>query len=201
MFKNKYNLRFLQNKSAENVDTTQTENTEQNTGDTSTVTEGSSDGETTKLFTQDEVNKVVAKRLKEVKKQYADYETLKQQTEEYASKLEQLSKAKKEVEEKYKNTTFNQALSKAATELNLDVELATKLLDNDKIIFSEDQPTNLKELLQVVIEKHPNLVKKSVTTPVIPQTEQQQQKFTLHKQQSSSFFNGGGLRLNMKDNN
>lgn len=175
---------------------TQTENTEQNTGDTSTATEGSSD----KLFTQEEVNKVVAKRLKEVKKQYADYETLKQQTEEFASKLEQLSKAKKEVEEKYKNTTFNQALSKAATELNLDVELATKLLDNDKIIFTDDQPTNLKELLQVVIEKHPNLVKKSVTTPVIPQTEQQQ-KFTLHKQQSSSFFNGGGLRLNMKDNN
>lgn len=200
MFKNKYHLRFLNNKSAENVDATQTEQTEQNTGDTSTANEGSSDGETTKLFTQDEVNKVVAKRLKEVKKQYADYETLKQQAEEYASKLEQLSNAKKEVEEKYKNTTFNQALFKAATELNLDVELATKLLDNDKILFTDDQPTNLKELLQVVIEKHPNLVKKSVTTPVIPQTEQQQ-KFTLHKQQSSSFFNGGGLRLNMKDNN
>lgn len=176
---------------------TQTENTEQNTGNTSTETEGSSD----KLFTQDEVNKVVVKRLKEVKKQYADYETIKQQNEEYASKLEQLSKAKKEVEEKYKNTTFNQALEKAANEVNLEIELATKLLDNDKILFTDDQPTNLKELLQVVIEKHPNLVKKNVVTPVIPQTDQQQKKFTLHKQQSSTFFNGGGLRLNMKDNN
>lgn len=176
---------------------TQTEQTEQNTGDTSTVNEGSSD----KLFTQDEVNKVVVKRLKEVKKQYADYEIIKQQNEEFLSKLEHLTKEKKELESKYKNTTFNQALSSAATELNLDVELATKLLDTDKVLFADEQPTNLKELLQVVIEKHPNLVKKSVVTPVIPQTEQQQKKFTLHKQQSSNFFNGGGLRLNMKDNN
>lgn len=201
MFKNKYHLRFLNNKSAENVDATQTEQTEQNTGDTSTVANGVNEGSSDKLFTQDEVNKVVVKRLKEVKKQYADYDDLKTKVEEFQSKLEQLSKAKKEVEEKYKNTTFNQALSSAATELNLDVELATKLLDNDKVLFTDDQPTNLKELLQVVIEKHPNLVKKNVVTPVIPQTDQQQKKFTLHKQQSSTFFNGGGLRLNMKDNN
>lgn len=164
------------------------------TGDTSTENDG--------VFTQDQVNKIVAKRLKEVKKQYADYDNLKTQVEEFSSKLEQLNKAKKEAEDKYKNATFNQALSSAAIELNLDVELATKLLDNDKILFTEDQPTNLKELLQIVIEKHPNLVKKTVTTPVIPQTEQQQtKKFTLHKQQSSTFFNGGGLRLNMKENN
>lgn len=162
------------------------------TGDTSTENDG--------VFTQDQVNKIVAKRLKEVKKQYADYETIKQQNEEFQGKLEQLNNAKKEVEEKYKNTTFNQALSNAATELNLDVELATKLLETDKVLFTDDQPTNLKELLQVVIEKHPNLIKKAIVTPVIPQTEQQT-KFTLHKQQSSSFFNGGGLRLNMKDNN
>lgn len=175
---------------------TQPENTEQNIGDTSTVTEGNSD----KVFTQEEVNKVVAKRVKEIKKQYADYDELKKQADDYQSKLEQLKEEKKTVEAKYLETAFTNALTQAATEVNLDVELATSLLDKSKIIYEQDKPTNIKELLQVVIEKHPQLVKKAIVTPQVLETqEQQKQKVSLHKTNNSDkFFNGSGLRLNSK---
>ena len=167
---------------------TQTEETTSKTGDTSTVTEGE------KYFTQDEVNKIVAKRAKEVKSQYKDYDELKQQVTTYAERLKALEDAKKEVEKKYTTETFNFALETAAKELNLDVEIASKLLDKDKIIVQDEKPSNLKELLQALIEKHPNLVKRNVVTPEVQSTQTTEQKFSLHKQPKSNFFQGSGLR-------
>lgn len=167
---------------------TQTEETTSKTGDTSTVTEGE------KYFTQDEVNKIVAKRAKEVKNQYKDYDDLKQKVTTYEDRLKALETAKKEVEKKYTEETFNFALESAAKELNLDPEIASKLLDRDKIIVQDEKPSNLKELLQALIEKHPNLVKKQVVTPVIETPKTNEQKYSLHKQPKSNFFNGSGLR-------
>ena len=186
-------LQNLLAQSSENVDAqnTQTENTANQTGDTSTVNEGD------KLFTQDEVNKIVAKRAKEVKNQYKDYDDLKQQVTTYADRLKALETAKKEVEKKYTEETFNFALESAAKELNLDPKLASKLLDKDKIIVQDDKPSNLKELLQALIEKHPNLVKKQVVTPVIETPKPNEQKYSLHRTpNTSNFFSGSGLRLN-----
>lgn len=179
--------------SSENVDAqnTQTENTANQTGDTSTVNEGD------KLFTQEEVNKIVAKRAKEVKNQYKDYDDLKQQVTTYADRLKALETAKKEVEKKYTEETFNFALESAAKELNLDPKLASKLLDRDKIIVQDEKPSNLKELLQALIEEHPNLVKKQVVTPEVQTTQTTEQKYSLHKQPKSSFFNGSGLRTHL----
>lgn len=176
---------------SEETTQTQTEETTSKTGDTSTVTEGE------KYFTQDEVNKIVAKRTKEVKSQYKDYDELKQQVTTYAERLKALEDAKKEVEKKYTTETFNFALETAAKELNLDVEIASKLLDRDKIIVQDEKPSNLKELLQALIEKHPNLVKKQVVTPVIETPKPNEQKYSLHRTpNTSNFFSGSGLRLN-----
>lgn len=186
-------LQNLLAQSSENVDAqnTQTEETTSKTGDTSTVTEGE------KYFTQDEVNKIVAKRAKEVKSQYKDYDELKQQVTTYAERLKALEDAKKEVEKKYTTETFNFALETAAKDLNLDVEIASKLLDRDKIIVQDEKPSNLKELLQALIEKHPNLVKKQVVTPVIETPKPNEQKYSLHRTpNTSNFFSGSGLRLN-----
>lgn len=170
---------------------TQTENTANQTGDTSTVNEGD------KLFTQEEVNKIVAKRAKEVKNQYKDYDDLKQKVTTYEDRLKALEDAKKEVEKKYTTETFNFALETAAKDLNLDVEIASKLLDRDKIIVQDEKPSNLKELLQALIEKHPNLVKKQVVTPVVQASQPSEQKFSLHRTpNTSNFFSGSGLRLN-----
>jgi len=193
MFKNKYSLIFNYNKSAENSDATQLEQTNQNTGDTSTdSTEGNSD----KLFTQEEVNKVVSKRVKEVQKKFSDYDTIKSQVEELQIKLEHLNKQNKRLSEQYETEVYTSNLRESARELNLDYELALKHIEKDKVIFVEGKPTNLKELLQAQIEKFPQLVKKTVVTPdtVVVQTEQK--KFSLHNKQNVTFFNGSGLRLN-----
>lgn len=186
-------LQNLLAQSSENVDAqnTQTENTANQTGDTSTVNEGD------KLFTQDEVNKIVAKRAKEVKSQYKDYDDLKQKVTTYEERLKALEDAKKEVEKKYSVETFNFALESAAKDLNLDTELASKLLDRDKIIVQDEKPSNLKELLQALIEKHPNLVKRNVVTPEVQTTQTTEQKYSLHRTpNTSNFFSGSGLRLN-----
>lgn len=176
---------------------TQTEDTaNQTTGDTSTVANGVNEGD--KLFTQDEVNKFVAKRVKEIKSQFKDYDTLKEQLTKLSEQIESYKTEKKQLEQKYQETTFTSALNEAARELNLDPKLAAKVLDKSKIIFNEDLPTNIKELLQVEIEENPQIVKKQVVTPTVPQTAQTEQtKFSLHRTpNSANFFNGGGLRLN-----
>ena len=177
---------------SEEINTQVEDTTNQNTGDTSTVTEGE------KLFTQNEVNKVVSKRVKEVKDQYKDYPELKTQLEKLSEELKTYKETTKQLEQKYLETTFTSALDSAAKELNLDTKLATKLLERDKVIFINEQPTNIKELLQAVIEENPQLVKKMVVTPDVSQTVQTEQpKFSLYTNPNSgNFFKGGGLRLN-----
>lgn len=180
--------------SSETVDAQYTEtveDTQETTGDTSTVTEGN------ELFTQEQVNKFVAKRVKEVKNQFKDYDTLKETVTKLTEQVESFKTEKKQLEQKYQETTFTNALSEAARELNLEPKLAAKLLDKTKIIFNEGLPINIKELLQVEIEENPQIVKKQVVTPSVPQSQTEQRKFSLHRTpNSNNFFSGGGLRLN-----
>ena len=171
---------------------TQTEQTEQNQGDTSTVTEGNS----AKLFTQDEVNKFVTKRVKEVQKKFSDYDTIKSQVEDLQSQLEQLKSQNKQLTSQYETEVYSSNLRESSRELNLDYELAVKHIERDKVIFVEGKPTNLKELLQAQIEKFPQLVKKAVVTPDTVVVQSEQKKFSLHNKQNVTFFNGSGLRLN-----
>ena len=171
---------------------TQTEQTEQNQGDTSTVTEGNS----AKLFTQDEVNKFVTKRVKEVQKKFSDYDTIKSQVEDLQSQLEQLKSQNKQLTSQYETEVYSSNLRESSRELNLDYELAVKHVDREKVIFVEGKPTNLKELLQAEIEKFPQLVKKTVVTPDTVVVQSEQKKFSLHNKQNVTFFNGSGLRLN-----
>jgi len=176
--------------------TTQTENTANQAGDTSTVNEGD------KLFTQEEVNKFLQKRVKEVKKQFEGFDDLKNQVADLTEKLKQYQEKTKELQTKYSETVFNSVLESSAKELNLDVTLATKLLDRDKIIVVEEKPSNIKELLQALITEHPNLVKRQASTPTVVATQQTEQLSLYKKPNSTAFFNGGGLRLNniFKDN-
>lgn len=174
------------------------ESTEENTGDTSTVNEG-----TSKVFTQDQVDKIVTKRVKKLENQLKEADSLKTVVTDLQEQLKQLKDAQKQVEVKYQETVFNSTLESAAKDVGLDLTLATKLLDKDKIIVVDEKPTNIKELLQALIEEHPNLVKKQVVTPTVQTTQQIEQKFSLHNQPNTSkFFNGGGLRLNhVKESN
>ena len=166
--------------------------TNQNSGDTTTENVGE------KLFTQNEVNKVVQKRVREIKDQYKDYPEIKTQLEKLTEELKAYKETTRQLEQKYLETTFTSALDSAAKELNLDTKLASKLLERDKVIFNDNQPTNIRELLQAVIEENPQLVKKQVVTPEVSQsTATEQPKFSLYTNpNSSNFFKGGGLRLN-----
>jgi hypothetical protein len=174
----------------EETQTETVESTSNQAGDTSTVTEGN------EVFTQEQVNKLIGKRVKEVKTQYKDYEEIKQELAKQKELLETFAKAKKETEDRLKTETFTNALEKAARDLNLELDLATQLLPKDKIIYKDDKPDNLQELLKAVIEKHPQLVKRVVTTPDVSTTvTNTESKFTLHKSAKNNFWNGGGLRL------
>jgi hypothetical protein len=171
---------------------TQTETVESTSqaGDTSTVTEGN------EVFTQDQVNKIISKRVKEVKTQYKDYDTLKESVTKLQEQLDKIATDKKETEEKLKTETFTNALEKAARDLNLDIKLATKLLPSDKVIYKDGKPDNLAELLKAEIELFPQLVKKPAVTPDVSTTvTNTESKFTLHKSAKNNFWNGGGLRL------
>jgi len=172
------------------LETTETEQDTTNTGDTSTEIEGNG------TFTQDQVNKIVIKRVKEVKAQFKDYKSLQDTVTTLTAQVEALTAEKDTVKKQYLDTAFSSLLDSTAMNLNLDPELALKLLDKDKLIFVEDKPTNLKELLHAVIEKHPSLVKKVVITPVIPSVTltEGEKNFSLHKTSKSNFFSGGGLK-------
>lgn len=174
------------------VTNTQTVETIDQSGATSTASEGD------KLFTQDEVNKFVSKRAKEIKAQFKDYEELKGQVTTLAEQLKVFQDQTKELKSKYNQTVFDSLLKDASVELGLDVEIATKFIDKDKLIVVDERPTNIKELLQAVIEKHPQLIKKAVVTPVVlSNVETDKPKFSLHNTPNTSkFFNGSGLRLN-----
>lgn len=163
-----------------------------------TSTELKSEGSVEKLFTQDQVNKLIAKEKAKVKKQFEGYEELQQTVQTLKTQIDSFKEATKALEQKYLDTTYQNSLEKAAREVNLDIDLAIKHIDKEKVIFVEDKPTNLKELLQAEIEKFPQLVKKAVSTPTVANAKSEQvQKFTLHKQtDTSGFFKGGGLRLN-----
>lgn len=169
--------------------TTETENTStENTGDTSTETEG-----TEKVFTQTQVDKLIAKRLKK-------FEGLQATVEQLQNELVATREQAKTLESKFKETAYTSSLDSVSRELNLDPEIAAKFVDKEAVIFKDDKPTNLKDLLMVVIEKHPQLVKKQVVTPdPVPDTKQTK-TYSIHKSSNNNFFNGGGLRLhNVKE--
>lgn len=171
---------------------TQTEDTTANqSGDTSTGIEGEP------LFTQEEVNKFVSKRAKEIKAQFKDYEELKGQVTTLTEQLKVFQDQAKELKSKYNQTVFDSILKDASVDLGLDVEIASKFIEKDKLIVVDERPTNIKELLQAVIEKHPQLIKKIAVTPEVPTNpEPNKPAFSLHNTPNTSkFFNGSGLRL------
>lgn len=183
----------------EDKQTTETvDTTEENKGDTSTANEGSS-----KVFTEDQVTKIVTKRVKNLENKLKEAESLTSVVEELRNELKLMKDAQKQIETKYTETVFNSILESTAKELNLDVTLATKLLDREKIIVVEEKPSNIKELLQALIETHPQLVRKAGVTPTVIVTTETEKQFSLHKTpNTNNFFKGGGLRLNtVKESN
>jgi len=173
-------------------ETTQTEETETTTTETQQVQiEGS------KVFTQDEVNKLIAKEKSKVKSQFKDYDTLKQENETLKAKTEELATSAKTAEQKLIEEKTHQSITKGVEEFHLpDAKLAIKLLDKTKFQYAEDgSVSNIKSLVTALLEEHPTLSKKATPANVVESSSgTEQQKYTLQPNYNSNFFKGGGVK-------
>ncbi len=151
----------------------------------------------TKTFTQQQVNRVVAKEKKKIQQQYSDYETIKQENEQLKTKVKEVSNEAKTVEQKLKEEKSTQSIEKAIADFSTitDPKLAKKLLTPDKFVVADDGTvTNVGDLLQDLIKEHPILTKKTVPDNSVPNTQQERKKYSLVPNYNSSFFSGGGVK-------
>ena len=102
----------------------------------------------TKMFTQEEVNNIVAERLGRARQQYADYDTLKSKVEEYdkirEENLSELQKAneradgiEKELNELKKANAVRDIRFKVSNETGVPLELLTAETEEECRIMAE----------------------------------------------------------------
>lgn len=169
----------------------------ENTSETEVQSTDESKQTTDKVFNQKQLDKILAKRLKEVEAKYSDYETLKAENESLKTANKEVIKQAKTTEQQLKDTKRSVSIETAAKEVNFPLDLATKLLEPNEFIVADDGSiTNAKELLTKIISLHPQLVRKaSPDTPIVNSQETQTStpKFSLNPSRGSKFFQGGGL--------
>lgn len=192
---NKFKLFYAASSENTEAQTVETEDT--SVQDSSTEQSNVEQTQDVKLFNQKQVDKILAKRLKETEAKYSDYEALKAENESLKAKTREVTKIAQTAEQQLKDTRKITSIENAAKEVNFPVDLASKLLEPSEFIVSEDGSiTNAKELLTKLITLHPQLVRKSTPdTPVInsQDTQTEPKKFSLNPNTGSKFFNGGGL--------
>jgi len=170
--------------------------------DSSTADEGNQEQTPdVKTFDQKAVDKIVAKRVKEVKSQFADYDELKQRAETLEQQLKSQKEATEERTKKLSGKALGLEITLASQKANLDPKLAEKLLDKEQIHFDENgDPTNLTELFTSLVTEHPQLVKKHITNTTTQEDKKEQPKtFSLNPVRTSSFFQGSGVLFKGND--
>lgn len=150
------------------------------------------------LFSQKQVDKIVAKRVADVKKQYVDYQELKDGQATLQATIEELQQKLSSENKKIEELAFESALTAVSSELGIDAKLAKKFIDMKSIIFDGDnQPTNLKQLLQKEIEEFPQLIRKG-TLPNSPKVGEAVENSTPKRfspYASPAFWTSGSVRL------
>ncbi|MDF1596956.1 MAG: hypothetical protein P1T08_12830 [Acidimicrobiia bacterium] len=144
------------------------------TGDGDT---GKSDEDNSKTFTQEDLDRVVADRLRRERSKYADYDDLKAKAsefdkaqEEQKTELEKATeraaaaeKAKADTDQRIKDAlTRSMVITRAATKDIHDLDAAWRLLDTSTIEYGEDgQPTakSVDEAIDVLVTEKPYLKK------------------------------------------
>lgn len=147
-------------------------------------------------YTQKDIDKIISKRLKEERKKFSDYDAVKQENETLKNRLKEIEEKEEDLQDSFKSTIYSYELKEVSRSLGLDVELAGKLIEQNKVQFEDNKPVNLKALLEGVIEKHPNLVRKQSPNVSPPGKENEQPKQQLLTNRASSFFSGGGIVIN-----
>lgn len=149
--------------------------------------------ETTKTFTQSELDEIIADRLKRATKKFADYDDLKAKASEYEAKLqaqrdaemteiekaqaqakhfeEQLASLTTQLEAertKAQHQTIKNEFIKVASSANIvDIDAAIALSDLSKVEIGEDgKVSGVNDIVKALVENKPYLVAKKQPQPI-----------------------------------
>lgn len=161
-----------------------------------------------KLFTQEEVNKLVGQTRREVRDQFKDYDDLKSKVQEQeeaqrsedekrAQRLQELEERERTLAEENRTLKINQSIMGAAVEIGLPPEATVKLIDMQAAEFDDKGAiTNVDVLVKAVAEKWPGLVKAAVPAARAGATSnpgrEQQPVGRTDEDRRRDYFGGGG---------
>lgn len=171
-----------------------------------------------KTFTQTEIDRIIAARLEQERKKYADYDTVKAELAKLKTpaqtpapeanadqRLTALEAQSQTLAKRNQELTIEAAIVKQAAAIGLDPAAAAKLVDTSKLTVGEDgNVAGLEDAVKAVAEQYPGLLARQARTkPVNPgrgsdpgiKTDAQR-RAEYFGGISSNFWSGGGVVLN-----
>jgi hypothetical protein len=165
-----------------------------------------------KALTQEDIDKIIAARLKQERAKYADYDALKaklteiedaQKSEEQKrqEKLAALEQENQKLAQQNRETAIKAAIVAAASEIGLDTKAAVKLADTSTLA---DDFSNVDEIVKAIAADYPGLVRRQAaqTTPANPARSTQPPARTDADRMreyfsggNSTFWSGSGVRF------
>lgn len=169
-----------------------------------------------KTFTQEQIDAIIAARLADERKKFADYDELKQkaqaledaqktEAQKAADRLKELEATNQRLASERQELATRTAIIAAASGIGLDADAAVKLVDAKALQFDDNgNATNAADLVKAVAERYPGLVRKGApNVPVVNPSGQQQPVGRTDADRrreyfgggASAFWQGGGVRL------
>lgn len=170
-----------------------------------------------KTFTQPEIDRIIAARLDQERKKYADYDTVKAELAKLKTsvqtpapevnadqRLTALETQSQTLTKRNQELTIEAAIVKQAATIGLDPAAAAKLVDTSKLSVGDDgNVTGIEDAVKAVAEQYPGLlVRQARTKPVNPGRDSNpgtktdaQRRAEYFGGVSSNFWSGGGVVL------
>lgn len=170
-----------------------------------------------KTFTQAEIDRIIAARLDQERKKYADYDTVKAELAKLKTpaqtpapeanadqRLTALEAQSQTLSKRNQELTIESAIVKQAATIGLDPTAAAKLVDTAKLTVNEDGSiAGLEDAVKAVAEQYPGLlVRQARTKPVNPGRDgdpnvktDTQRRAEYFGGATSNFWSGGGVVL------
>lgn len=165
-----------------------------------------------KALTQEDIDKIIAARLKQERAKFADYDAIKAKLQEVedAQKSEEqkrqerlaaLEQENQKLAQQNRETAIKAAIVAAASEIGLDTKAAVKLADTSTLA---DDFSNVDEIVKAIAADYPGLVRRQAaqTTPANPARSTQPPARTDADRMreyfsggNSSFWQGSGVRF------
>lgn len=164
-----------------------------------------------KTFTQAELDSIIAGRLDQERRKYADYDSIKQQLETLQAgqqgqqqQVQQLTQQNQQLAVQTREKAIEAAVAKAAGAIGLDPEAAIKLADLKALTVDEaGNVTNAADVIKSVAERFPGLLKRPMPvanavnppagTAPTPEQREAQYRQEFFGGNARSFFGGGGV--------